>query len=68
MFIILKPKPVSYGVVTEEIFLENSSARKRTIYIIYKDDTDQSLFQHKWVCQMEEDHSGVKLLVLVSLD
>lgn len=65
MFIILKPKPVSYGVVLEKIFLKNSSTRNRTVYIIYKDDTDQSLFLHKRVCQMEEDHSGVKL---VSLD
>lgn len=67
IFIILKPNAVLYGVVLEEIFLENSTARNRTISIIYKDDIDQSLFLHKRVCQMEEDHSGVKLLVLVSL-
>lgn len=61
------PKPVLHGAVLEEIFLENSIARNRTIYIIYKDYTDQSLFLHKSLCQMKEDHTSVKLSGFVNL-
>lgn len=65
MFIILEPKSVLYIVVVEEIFLEDSTARNRSIYVIYKACIDQRL--HKRVCQIEENHSGAKLLILTYL-
>ena len=46
----------------------NIAQLETELYTLYiKDDIDQSLFLHKGLCQMEEDHSGVKLVVLVSL-
>lgn len=67
MFIILKPKSVLYIVVVEELFLEDSTVRNRSLYIIYKACIDQRLFLHKRVCQIEENPNGVKLLILIYL-
>lgn len=67
MFIILKPKSVLYIVVVDEVFLEDSTARNRSMYIIYKACNDQRLFLQERVCQIEENHNGVKLLILIYL-